>query len=104
MIERGAGRLALAFLRYLPGSVLPALTPMRWAPPLVRIVLALGLAWLTVLAMPKQMYIAQAPINWGMAAFGELTVGLVFGLVVVVPSAALHVAGWVVEGRSEEKR
>ncbi|MEG3184641.1 flagellar biosynthetic protein FliR [Novilysobacter erysipheiresistens] len=97
MIERFAGLLALAFLRYLPVVVLPALTPMRWAPPLVRIVLALGLAWLTVLAMPAQMYTAQAPINWGMAVFGELTIGLVFGLVVMVPYAALHVAGWVVD-------
>ncbi len=97
MIERFAGLLVLAFLRYLPVMVLPALTPMRWAPPLVRIVLALGLAWLTVLAMPADMYTAQTPINWGMAVIGELTIGLVFGLVVMVPYAALHVAGWVVD-------
>src|SRR5690606_38120622 len=40
MIERFAGLLVLAFLRYLPAVALPALTPMRWAPPMVRIVLA----------------------------------------------------------------
>lgn len=99
MIERFAGLLALAFLRYLPVVALPALTPMRWAPPMVRIVLALGLAWLTVLALPAQAYIAPAqhPVNWGMAAVGELAIGLVFGLIVMVPLAALHMAGWVVD-------
>lgn len=99
MIERFVGLLALAFLRYLPVVALPALTPMRWAPPMVRIVLALGLAWITVLALPAQAYtgVHAQPINWGMAAVGELSIGLVFSLVVMVPLAALHTAGWVID-------
>lgn len=98
-IERFAGLLALAFLRYLPPIALPALTPLRWAPPLVRIVLALGLAWLTVLAMPLEASTvgARGPASWVVAAMGELTVGLVFGLVLLIPQAALHMSGWLID-------
>ena len=94
-VERMAGLLALAFLRYLPPIALPALTPLRWAPPMVRIVLALAMAWLTVLAMP--MDAARQPINWIAAVAGELTIGLVFGLVLLIPQAALHMSGWLVD-------
>ena len=98
-IERFAALLALAFLRYLPPLVLPALTPMRWAPALVRIVMALALAWLTVLALPLD---AATPTRldgmyWVVAAMGELTIGFAFGLVVMVPQAALHVSGWLLD-------
>lgn len=98
-MERFSVLLALAFLRYMPVVVLPALTPMRWAPPLVRMVLGLALAWLTVLAMPPGAWSGTAlpSLNWPTAIIGELTIGLVFGLVVMVPLAALHVAGWVVD-------
>lgn len=97
-VERFAGLLALAFLRYLPPIALPALSPMRWAPPMVRIVLALGLAWLTVLAAP----IAgaggwQQPMGWVAAALGELLIGFVFGLAILVPQAALHMSGWLLD-------
>jgi flagellar biosynthesis protein FliR len=97
--ERFAALLGLAFLRYLPPLVLPALTPMRWAPALVRIVLALALAWLTVLASPLD---AATPsrmdgLYWIVAAMGELTIGFAFGLVVMVPQAALHVSGWLLD-------
>lgn len=97
--ERFAATLALAFLRYLPSIVLPGLTPLRWAPPMVRIVLALGLAWLTVLAMPLEATAGPAPqaMAWLTAAAGELLIGLVFGLVLMIPQAALHTAGWLVD-------
>lgn len=96
-VERMAGLLALAFLRYLPPIALPALTPLRWAPPMVRIVLALAMAWLTVLAMPMDAAAARQPINWIAAVAGELTIGLVFGLVLLIPQAALHMSGWLVD-------
>lgn len=98
-VERFAALLALAFLRYLPPIVFPALTPMRWAPALVRIVLALGLAWLTVLATPLDAAAATRldGFNWVVAALGELVIGFAFGLVVMVPQAALHVSGWLLD-------
>lgn len=99
VVERFAGMIALAFLRYLPSVVLPGLTPLRWAPPMVRIVLALGLAWLTVLAMPLEAGAGPAPkaMAWMTAAAGELLIGLAFGLVFMLPQAALHTAGWLVD-------
>lgn len=97
-IERFAALFALAFLRYLPAVVLPATTPLRWAPSLLRITLALGLAWLTVLAMPLQQSAhIDSVAAWTVAAMGELTIGLVFGLVCMLPQAALHTAGWVID-------
>lgn len=99
LIERFASVMALAFLRYLPAVVLPALSPLRWAPAQVRIVLALGLAWLTVLAMPAAQWTGawQHPLGWIAAALSELAIGLVFGLVILVPQASLHMAGWLVD-------
>ena len=99
VVERFAGMIALAFLRYLPSVVLPGLTPLRWAPPMVRIVLALGLAWLTVLAMPLEASAGPEPkaMAWMTAGAGELLIGLVFGLVFMLPQAALHTAGWLVD-------
>ncbi|HEY2345500.1 MAG TPA: flagellar biosynthetic protein FliR, partial [Xanthomonadaceae bacterium] len=98
-VERFAVLMSLAFLRYLPPVALPSLSPLRWAPPLVRIVLVLGLAWLTVLATPVDRWIGgwQQPAGWVLAAMGELVIGLVFGLAVMIPQAALHMAGWVVD-------
>lgn len=96
-VERLAALFALAFLRYLPAVALPALTPMRWAPAMVRIVLAVALAWLTVLAIPTGSDALRGPVNWIAAAMGELTIGLVFGLVLLVPQAALHMSGWLVD-------
>lgn len=93
--ERFSGMLALAFLRYLPPVVLPALSPLRWAPALVRIVLAIGLAWLTVLAAPT---LGAAPAaGWMVAALSELSIGFVFGLAILMPQAALHMSGWLLD-------
>jgi flagellar biosynthesis protein FliR len=98
-IEHTASLLALAFLRYVPAVMLPGLSPLRWAPALVRIVLALGLAWLTVLASPDTAYsqVPQSAGAWIIAAFGELAVGIVFGLAVMIPQAALHTSGWLMD-------
>lgn len=98
-IERFAALLALAFLRYLPALALPAFSPMRWAPPFIRIVLALALAWLTVLATPLDGPASPRldVVHWTAAAAGEMAIGFVFGLVVMMPMAALHLSGWLVD-------
>lgn len=98
-VERYAGTLALAFLRYLPPIVVGGLSPLRWASPIVRIVLAAGLAWVTVLAMPVER-LAAMPTHaggWIAAAAVELAIGFVFGLVVLIPQGALHLSGWLVD-------
>ena len=97
--EAFVGMFALAFVRYAPAVVLPGFSPLRWAPALVRIVLALGLAWLTVLSLPDGAF-APAQRNagyWIAAAFSEFGIGMVFGLALMVPQAALHTAGWVLD-------
>jgi flagellar biosynthetic protein FliR len=96
-VARLAGLFALACLRYLPPVVLPGLSPLRWAPALVRIVLMLALAWLTVLAMPALPTPGGNAVAWAIAGAGELLVGLVFGLVVALPQAALHTMGWLLD-------
>ncbi|HBK46548.1 MAG TPA: type III secretion protein [Xanthomonadaceae bacterium] len=87
----------LATLRYLPLAVLPALSPLAWAPTLVRIVVMLALAWLTVLALPEGAGFQGGGGRLVLAILGELMVGAVFGLAFMLPSAALHSAGWVVD-------
>jgi flagellar biosynthetic protein FliR len=98
-IEYIAGLLALAFLRYLPAVVLPSLSPLRWAPALVRIVLGLGLAWMTLLALPESAYATRIDGvgAWIAAAFGELVIGMIFGLAMMIPQAALHTSGWLID-------
>lgn len=88
-----------ALLRYLPVVAVPTLSPLGWAPPMVRLVLLLALAWMTVLALP----LAEPAAHWGLplglvlAGLGELLVGMTFGLALLVPNAALHSAGWLVD-------
>jgi flagellar biosynthetic protein FliR len=98
-IELLVAAFGLASLRYLPPIALPAFTPLRWAPPLIRSILAIGLAWLTVLALPQQALeaIATPGFNWVLAALGELAIGLAFGAVLMFPQAALNFAGWLVD-------
>lgn len=98
-IELLAAVFGLALLRYLPAVALPAFTPLRWAPPLLRTVLALGLAWLTVLALPEPALqaVGGPGFSWVLAAMGELMVGFVFGTVLIFPQAALNMAGWLVD-------
>lgn len=98
-LERFVGMLGLAFLRYLPPIALAALSPLNWAPPLIRIALAMALAWMTVLAMPLDSWsvMPTQPMGWIVAALIELSIGFVFGLVVMMPQAALHLSGWIVD-------
>ncbi|MGX9720045.1 flagellar biosynthetic protein FliR [Stenotrophomonas acidaminiphila] len=88
---------ALAGLRYLPVTVLPAFSPLAWAPMTVRIVVMLALAWLTVLALPVQGTLPGGAGWLLLAVLGELLVGAVFGLAFLLPKAALHGAGWLVD-------
>ncbi|MFZ5636633.1 MAG: flagellar biosynthetic protein FliR [Pseudomonadota bacterium] len=97
-IEGMAALLALAFLRYVPAVVLPGFSPLRWAPVLVRIVFALALAWMTVLAMPDEALSLDVGVTGLIAAaMGEIAIGMVFGLAVMIPQAALHTSGWLID-------
>lgn len=88
---------ALASLRYLPMTVLPAFSPLAWAPMTVRIVVMLALAWLAVLALPGQIAFEGGAGRLLLAVLGELMLGAVFGLAFLLPKAALHGAGWLVD-------
>ena len=93
-----AGQFLLAMVRYLPATAMTGLTPLRWAPPMVRVVLAMVLAWLTVQAQPLQMVPPQGgAVGWVAMLAGELMVGLAFGLAVMLPQAALHLGGWLID-------
>jgi len=88
----------LAFMRYLPAVVLAGMTPLRWTPPLLRIVMAMVLAWMTIQALPwEQTTVPSGALAWTLAACAELTIGMAFGLAVMLPQAAMHLAGWVVD-------
>lgn len=88
-----------SLLRYLPVVALPSLSPLGWAPPLVRMALLLALAWMTVLSLHS----IEPAKHWGLplglvlAGLGELLIGMTFGLALLVPNAALHTAGWLVD-------
>ena len=91
-LETFAALLVFASLRYVPALAIPAMSPMAWAPPIVRTVLVLALALLTVAAMPA---IGSSPAHWTnpvglvLACLGEVLIGLTFGLTIVLPQAAL---------------
>lgn len=95
----------LAALRYLPVVVLPGLSPLVWAPTFVRVVVMLAFAWLTVLSLPDvglaSTSTSASALAWPMglmlAAAGELLLGSVFGLAFMLPNAAIHSAGWLVD-------
>lgn len=88
-----------ATLRYLPVIVLPTLSPMTWAPGMVRLLVLLSLAWMTTLAAPSVALEPhwRQPMGLALAAAAELLVGLTFGLAIAIPNAALHSAGWLVD-------
>lgn len=98
-IEDIAGFFALAFVRYAPALVLPGFSPLRWAPTSVRVVLASSFAWMTVLSMPESATAGRfdGAIAWAIAALGEFAVGIAFGLAMMVPQAALHTSGWLID-------
>lgn len=97
-LHQFAGSFLLAMIRYLPATAMTSLSPLRWAPPMVRIVLAMVLAWLTVQAQPLQATLPQGgALGWLGASVGELMLGLAFGLAVMLPQAALHMGGWLID-------
>jgi flagellar biosynthesis protein FliR len=88
-----------AILRFLPVVAIPSMSPLGWAPPMVRIALLIALAWMTVLSLPSIGAEAhwRMPLGLALAAVGELLVGMTFGLALLLPNAALHSAGWLVD-------
>lgn len=90
-LETFAALLVFALLRYVPVMAIPALSPLAWAPGIVRTVLLLALSLLTVVSAPAMV----APAHWAnpvglvLAGVGELLIGLTFSLTIVLPQAAL---------------
>ena len=93
-LELFAALFVFASLRYLPVLAIPALSPLSWAPGVVRLCLLLAVTWLTVLAAPDVLprpYWRQ-PIGLLLACASELLLGLTFGLAILLPQAALSFA------------
>ncbi len=90
-IEAVAMLFVFAALRYLPVIVLPSMTPLSWAPAIIRIVLLLSLSMLSVLALPSIEYRASWMSSEGLilACFSELLIGLTFSLAIIFPQAAI---------------
>jgi flagellar biosynthetic protein FliR len=88
-----------ATLRYLPVIVIPALSPLSWAPGMVRMTVLFCMAWLTVLASPAAEYQAiwQQPVGLLLACAGELLLGMTFALAVTLPQAALGMSAAVAD-------
>jgi len=93
-LETFAALLVFASLRYLLVIAIPALSPLSWAPGLVRTALLLALAWLTVLAVPTLSYQPywRNPVGLLLACVGELLIGLTFGLAILLPQAGMGMA------------
>lgn len=93
-IEATVLLLGFATLRYAPVLAVPAVSPMAWAPPMVRMVLLLAVAGLTVMAMP----LAKPMPYWGesggllLAGASELLIGMTFGLAILLPQAGIGMA------------
>jgi flagellar biosynthetic protein FliR len=93
-LESLSALLVFACLRYTPVLAIPALSPLSWAPGVVRVVLLLSLAWLTVAASPAvDLSLAlRNPVTLLLACASELLIGLTFGLVILLPQAGLGMA------------
>lgn len=80
-----------AMLRYLPVIALPSLSPLSWAPGMVRMALLFVLALLSVMALPEIGYSQNWLTSQGLilASLGELLIGLVFSLAIIMPQAAI---------------
>jgi flagellar biosynthetic protein FliR len=90
-LELIVAMFAFAALRYLPVLAIPALSPLSWAPGIVRLTLLFALAWLTVLASPTLPTQAAWQSGGGLllACLGELMIGLTFGLAILLPQAGI---------------
>jgi flagellar biosynthetic protein FliR len=98
-IQALVAQLMFASLRYLPVIAIPAMSPLSWAPGMVRIAVLLCMAWLTVLASPAGAYLAiwQQPVGLLLACASELLLGLTFALAVMLPQAALGMSAAVAD-------
>jgi len=98
-LETFAALLVFASLRYLPVIAIPALSPLSWAPGLVRTALLLAMAWLTVLAVPTLTFQPywRNPVGLMLACVGELLIGLTFGLAIMLPQAGMGLAARVAD-------
>jgi flagellar biosynthesis protein FliR len=87
--------LMFAALRSLPVLVIPNLSPMSWAPGMVRICLMLAFAWLSILSVQNQLDIQwlKNPMNLMMACAAELLIGGLFATAIWIPQAALTMVG-----------
>lgn len=83
-----------AVLRYLPVVILPSLSPMSWAPAIVRITLLFSIALLSVMALPAIEYRTDWLSTEGLilASVSELLIGLTFSLAIIFPQAAIGFA------------
>jgi flagellar biosynthesis protein FliR len=88
-----------ASLRYLPVIAIPSLSPLSWAPGLIRVCVLLSMAWLTVLASPTMPLRAswQQPVGLMLSCGSELLLGLTFSLAVLLPRAALSMTASVAD-------
>ena len=90
-IEAVAVLFVFAMLRYLPVIALPSLSPLSWAPGMVRMALLFVLALLSVTALPEIGYSQSWLTADGLllASLSELLIGLVFSLAIIIPQAAI---------------
>lgn len=94
-----AATFMLAMARYTPLLVLPGMTPLGWAPLVVRTVLLIALAWLTLIWLPEDGYWSPTKSMTMLlfAGVSELAIGAVFGLAFMLPTAGLHTGGWLID-------
>jgi flagellar biosynthetic protein FliR len=90
-LEAFAALLVFASLRYAPVMAIPSMSPLAWAPGMVRTALLLAMAFLTVATSPAVASSAHwaNPVGLMLACLGEILIGLTFGLAIVLPQAGL---------------
>ncbi len=97
-LELFAQRIAYAGVRLAPVIAMPAFSPLAWAPQTVRMVVLMAAALpMALLPAVAPMPATEEPLRFVLALAGEALVGVVVGLAVLVPQAALGFAGRVLD-------
>lgn len=98
-LEALVAQFVFASLRYLPVIAIPSLSPLSWAPGLIRLCLLLSMAWLTVLASPAMPFQEswRQPVGLLLSCGSELLLGLTFSLAIMLPQAALGMSARVAD-------
>lgn len=98
-LEAMVAQFVFASLRYLPVIAIPSLSPLSWAPGLIRLCLLLSMAWLTVLASPTVLVQDswRQPLGLLLCCGSELLLGLTFSLAIMLPQAALGMSARVAD-------